>query len=341
MSIRGRLLRTGFGLAVTALLLRQIVGQVDFQYFYEALGAISSRSIMISLGFLATGYFTRIFRWWWMLRIMVPSVQINTCARPFLVSIALNNILPFRVGDVVRVFGFCKELQLPALKVLGTLMIERLLDLLVLLAMIFIGLQFLSAGRIPERIRHFSLSAVIIGLFTIMIIMCLPRMVNSIERWIASRRIMQERGWVEPFTAQLENLHISLKVIHSSATNFLVLIISSVLVWVLEAEVFATIASALAPEIPGIAAWFAMSAGTLATLLPSSPGYVGTFDYFAMLGLSLYGASSAIAAAFSFVVHLILWLPLTLIGMVLYFLPRAYPPRNDGGAKGVGKRGST
>ncbi len=59
---------------------------------------------------------------------------------------------------------------------------------------------------------------------------------------------------------------------------------------------------------------FALSTGALATLLPSSPGYVGTFDYFAILGITAYGASRAAAAAFALLVHFLLWLPPTVVG---------------------------
>jgi uncharacterized membrane protein YbhN (UPF0104 family) len=60
--------------------------------------------------------------------------------------------------------------------------------------------------------------------------------------------------------------------------------------------------------------WFAMSTATLGTMLPSTPGYVGTFDYFAMVGLEAFGAGKESAAAFSLVVHLLLWIGLTSVG---------------------------
>jgi hypothetical protein len=56
--------------------------------------------------------------------------------------------------------------------------------------------------------------------------------------------------------------------------------------------------------------------GTLATLLPSTPGYVGTFDYFTLMGLNLYGAERNLAAVFAVVVHILLWLPVTLAGAI-------------------------
>ena len=63
-----------------------------------------------------------------------------------------------------------------------------------------------------------------------------------------------------------------------------------------------------------------MATGTLATLLPSTPGYVGTFDYFAMLGLTAFGAARDVATAFALSVHAVLWAPTTIVGLVLLVL---------------------
>jgi glycosyltransferase 2 family protein len=74
--------------------------------------------------------------------------------------------------------------------------------------------------------------------------------------------------------------------------------------------------------VDSAAAGLSLGAGTLATLLPSSPGYVGTFDYFAALGLTAYGASLGAATAFALLVHLVLWVPVTVLGFALLLVGR-------------------
>jgi uncharacterized membrane protein YbhN (UPF0104 family) len=74
------------------------------------------------------------------------------------------------------------------------------------------------------------------------------------------------------------------------------------------------------------ASGLSLAAATLATLLPSSPGYVGTFDYFAALGLTAHGITPAAATAFALLVHLLLWAPVTLFGLIALIL------RGPGGA---------
>ena len=53
---------------------------------------------------------------------------------------------------------------------------------------------------------------------------------------------------------------------------------------------------------------------TLATLIPSTPGYIGTFDYFMTWAMIQLGNAPSPAAAAAFLVHTLLWLPPTIVG---------------------------
>ena len=55
----------------------------------------------------------------------------------------------------------------------------------------------------------------------------------------------------------------------------------------------------------------------MATLIPGTPGHLGTFDYFAVLGFSLYGIGRTDGASMALLIHLLLWLPVTLVGGAL------------------------
>lgn len=63
-----------------------------------------------------------------------------------------------------------------------------------------------------------------------------------------------------------------------------------------------------------LASWVALPVGTLATVIPSTPGYVGTFDYFTAQSMIAMGNSTPSSVAFAFIVHVVLWLPPTLCG---------------------------
>jgi uncharacterized membrane protein YbhN (UPF0104 family) len=58
----------------------------------------------------------------------------------------------------------------------------------------------------------------------------------------------------------------------------------------------------------------------LATTIPSAPGYIGTFDAPGIAVLTAYGVPQAVAAGYTLVLHVALWLPITLLGA--YYLAR-------------------
>ena len=82
----------------------------------------------------------------------------------------------------------------------------------------------------------------------------------------------------------------------------------------IELGVFAVIASALSGEILLSGGLYAGVLGTLATLIPSAPGHWGTFDFFAAEGFRYSGFEAEKAVAAAIVCHLVIIVPVTLIG---------------------------
>ena len=257
-----------------------------------------------------------------MLRVLDSQVTLGTCGWPFVVSIAVNNLFPFRVGDAVRVVGFRKQLRAPAMRLLGTLVIERLLDLMTLLVFFFVGLLGITDGKIPEIFIQLTSWIAAGGATVVLVVLLFSSQMERLVRWVADRPALVARGWSDPIKAHGNHFLCALLLLRSPILT-LQLIILSIVVWGFEGAVFATIAHTLSSESAAAGPWFALSTGTLATLLPSSPGYVGTFDYFAMLGLVAYGAERATAAAFAVVVHVVLWLPITVVGIIYFLKPGA------------------
>jgi glycosyltransferase 2 family protein len=106
----------------------------------------------------------------------------------------------------------------------------------------------------------------------------------------------------------------------------------SLTAWMLEGLVFVASAAALGIVHPWPAPWLALAAATISTLLPGTPGYVGTFDYFATLGLVAYGVNGNAAAAVAVLVHVLLWLPVTVTGLALLGLRARSQPTLEAGA---------
>jgi glycosyltransferase 2 family protein len=310
------------GLAISGFFLFLLSRQVDLAQLGTALSQISPGSLAVAVGFLAVGYTIRIIRWWWMLRALDPQLRLGGCAWPFLVSIAANNLLPFRAGDALRVVGFRQQLRAPPMRLLGTLVIERLLDLQILLALFFLGLAGVPEGGVPDTLIHAATWIAAAGLVAVLGVLLFSRPIEAVVHWLATRPYLAAREWSDLIKRHSGHFFDALSILRSSALT-LQLIALTCLAWLAEGAVFVTIAHAFGAESSPAAPWFALATGTLSTLLPSSPGYVGTFDYFAMLGFAAYGTERESAAAIAVAIHLVLWLPLTALGIAYLLWPNA------------------
>ena len=302
------------GLLVTATFVWLLLRGIDLRAVAASFARFPPGYLLLAVLALAAAYAVRVVRWWLMLRALEPGLPLSACVWPFLTSVAVNNALPFRAGDALRVFGFRRQLRSPPIRVLGTLVVERLLDLLTLLGFFFLGLVGLPPGAFPDR--FVTLSAWLAGgslcamLALIVLGPSLPAAVHVIADWPGIRG----RGWSEAFRRRGIALADALRLLRAPA-RLAILLGLSIVTWALEGAVFAVVGLVFDTGATPRGPWFALPTATLATLLPSSPGYVGTFDYFAMLGLIAYGAAREAAVAFALAVHAILWLPLTALGL--------------------------
>jgi glycosyltransferase 2 family protein len=315
---RGRWLRIALGWVVAALFIGLAFRRVSLGDVLAVLRSARVGPLALALAALAAGFTLRIVRWWQMLRVLEPTLPLRACVRPFLVSIAVNNTLPLRVGDVVRAVGFRSALRTSPMSVVGTLLVERLLDVVVLLGVLFAGLMALGATVIP---RPFLLAGVAVGVVAaagLGALIFAQGWLRSVAHGVVGR--VPSARWRTRLGSLADQLFDALGIVRP-ASRALALVMITVLAWALEGSAYACVAWSLAADGSPFAPWFALATGTLATMIPSSPGYVGTFDFFAVRGLTAFGMGHVVALGVALLVHLLLWLPVTIVGALYLIVP--------------------
>lgn len=100
----------------------------------------------------------------------------------------------------------------------------------------------------------------------------------------------------------------------TAAKNLVTLVFLTVVVWTIEGWIF--VCSAL--SVPALAvpeaSLVALPMGTLSTLIPSAPGFIGTFEYFIVISMTEMGNSIAAASVYALIVHGVLAFPSLLLG---------------------------
>ena len=304
-------LRLVTGCALAALFLWLILRQISFADTKHAFLGASFMWVAAALAVFAAGYSCRIRRWQIMLQADSSGLQWGNCAGPFLASFAANNVLPFRAGDVMRSFAFNQKLGTTAGVMIATLFVERLLDLLTVLLFLGAALAFFDVES--SQFARVGSAVLILGGVTILIILLFPHLFRPVARVLgrAIARIAPTFG--HKLLSEIDKSFIMLEHLAQGST-MIRLAFWSLAVWLAEGCVFWFTALALPAIDAPLAGWLALPISTLATLIPSTPGYVGTFDYFTVRAMIELGNNTEAATAYALLVHALLWLPPTLVG---------------------------
>jgi glycosyltransferase 2 family protein len=322
-----KIFRLALGLLLAIVFLWLIARQVNPDELKRAFVGTTTAWVILGLVAFFVGYVSRIERWCLMLQCDNSRLRWHHCAGPLLASFAANNVLPFRAGDVLRAFAFNRRLGVSSGVVVATLFVERLLDLLMVLLLLgatlaIFGLDvsgFAGVGSV-------ALIAIAIG---ILLLLLFPQLFAPLA--IASGELVAR---LAPKVGQklLDEINKSLVTLgHLAKVGTMVrLVIWSIAAWLAEGCVFWFAAIALSSITTPAAGWLALPVGTLATLIPSTPGYVGTFDYFTVRAMSALGNNLVASTAYALLVHVLLWLPPTLIGGLYLLL---YPTKKQNKSK--------
>ena len=305
------LLRLGLGIGLTGLFLWLALHGVD----WDQLRATFARShggwiVAASCAFLA-GYACRIARWHLLLRHENPRLRWIDCAGPLMASVAANNVLPLRAGDLLRAWGFNQRLGISATVSVTTLLLERLLDLMMMILVLGAALRGFNTD-VSSLLGMGGASLLALGV-GIAGALCFPSLYMTPIGWLMA--------WTEPWSP---TIGARLRGISNQASSLLAqaadrrtmaqLMLWSLLAWLAEGLVFWWAALALPDLTHPQIAWLALPTGTLATAIPSLPGYVGTFDYFTAQVMTRLGNPAVAATAYALLVHVLLWLPPVVVG---------------------------
>jgi uncharacterized membrane protein YbhN (UPF0104 family) len=267
------------------------------------------------LGVLAAtlaSYTLRCVRWTRMMRPAGTGFQV--CARVLMTSLAANNILPLRIGDIMRVFTYAGDLGTSPAVILSTVILEKLLDIFML------GLLFAATmGSIATHRYHVAAYASV-GISAVGLLVLLvgarwlePRLAGWFRRLPAGRLV----GKVEHLLGLALGATARLGVGGSLA-----LLGYTAVIWTCEGMIFVSALKLLGVVTDVVGPWLAVSFANLSYLIPSSPGAIGPFELAVKTSLASHGAPEGQAALFGLMLHVWLLVSITGAGGAIFLLHR-------------------
>ncbi len=228
----------------------------------------------------------------------------------------VNAALPARLGEIARAYLLARTEHVSGAYVLGTIVLEKALDSLMLLLVVLITSIFMP---FPSWVKGSSLGVSGGMVVLLAVMMVLSRWENRLPGWVM--RVVGPHSWLGRLgiMGAIQRAALSLRPLKSLRMN-LVLWGWSAGNWALMIFTNALMFWAFGLRLPWTAAPLLLAILNIGIIVPSSPGRIGIFHYLCVLTLGLYGVDAALALACGILLHAVVYVPIFLLG--IYYLWR-------------------
>jgi hypothetical protein len=249
---------------------------------------------------------------WRVLARGVAEFELGPGLRATAVGFMANNLLPLRVGELVRAWWLAREIRASGSALFGTVILERVIDLVFLLALA----PFVIGSQVGRGLLLAAAAAALAGTF-------------ALRRWPGAAVAGVQRVASRVFSPEMaERLAASVASVAAGVAalrglgDLARVVWSTTLLWAVAAVIpfWATMAS-LGIELGGLAGELRAAFTTLvavgaAVAIPSAPGFFGTYHAACVVALTPLGVSREMALAVGTLAHAVFWLGTTAFGLV-------------------------
>jgi uncharacterized membrane protein YbhN (UPF0104 family) len=289
---RRRALSFGAAAVLAAVLLYYSLRGIDWREVWRIVGGAAPGRLVLAAAIATTALLLRACRW----RILLNaegSVPVSTVFWATAAGYFGNNFLPARGGELVRTVIISSRGGLDGAYVLATALSERAADVVALVVISALVLLTLPSppGWLADAARPFA----VLGLAGALAIAILPFLGSFAHSTI--ERTPLPSTWRPRAIALVDQGLRGIRAFHD-VRRFGGFAGLTVLIWSLDAASTVTTAAALGLRIPPAVAFLLIAALGLSSALPSTPGYVGIYQFVAVLVLPPFGISRSSAIAY-------------------------------------------
>jgi glycosyltransferase 2 family protein len=250
----------------------------------------------------------RVLRWQLLLRELGPA-PLPAVAETLVVGYAVNNVLPARLGEVARAAYAKRRLGIGRARVFGSIVIERVLDLCAILGCLGGGLLLMHYGEHAARQPSFELVAlnagVIIGV-AVLIIAALR--LGHLGRLPMPPQVL---ALCQDFCAGIASLN---------RRSALLAVLLSAVIWGFEVVALTQVFAALAIKLEPGQSMLVMGIASLSTLVPTAPGYIGTYQLVFAIAMRAFGLPESAGIVAAGAVQVCLFGSVTVVGGMMLAL---------------------
>ncbi len=306
--MKKRTLITIFGLSLSIVLLYLALKGVHFHEIWATLQQTNPFLAFLPLLFIGCAVSLSSYKW---SRIAGARVPFRVTFPAMLIGMFVNNVLPARLGEVARAYMLSHKKNLSFTYSLASVALDRFFDLTGLL---LLTLLFFPRASLPHAVSEGIYIVIGVLLFCILMIILLSR--ESFANRLTARFTTIEKSLISRFAKPLLEVQENLRRINSPLSIvFLVLI--SACAWLSMSVALYCVIRALGIHSVGFRAIpFVCALLNFGISIPSSPGYVGIYQFLLVYLLSIFGVHKSEGFTISVLYHASWYIPYTVVGFL-------------------------
>ncbi len=270
----------------------------------EEFSNVDWRWVVLGMAFDVISYGVQALRWKFLLK-PFGKIHLARSIRAVYAGLFANLIFPLRPGEVLRSYVLSSSEEIPLGRVLGSVGVERFVDLVIATACLGVVSLFVDLPRRFERIAD------TLGIVTLVLLAIVVALVLYLELKLG-REPQPEPGETKipsKLLAILVDLHAM-----GTAPSFYTAVLTSLLMPFCQVLGLWAVMRAYSLHLSFLAAVVVLLVINLGVSLPNAPANVGAYQLFCVLGLSVFDVNSTTATGFSVFAFLALTFPLAFLG---------------------------
>lgn len=321
--MNANLLRMTIGVVTSAAALFILARGIDMPLLLNALSTMNPLYLLPALLSTFVSYYFRAVRW----RLILEPVRALPTPPLFsatIVGYMANNILPARLGELVRAHMLARREGIATSQVLATLVVDRLWDGFTVLLILVVTLVTMKLPAGMESVQRsmarggYLVAALYVA--ALLVLMVMKRHADGISRIVgrAGSRLPGRAG--ERCVALMESFVSGLS--GGSPTQMFRTFAVSCVVWVFALWPVDLILRSFGLVLPIPASMLILVFLVFAVMIPAAPGYLGTFHLACVYGLKAFRVENESAMSIAIVLHAINFLPVIIAGAAVLLLTR-------------------
>ncbi len=220
----------------------------------------------------------------------------------------LNNFLPLRAGEIARAFLLDKSHRIGKLKIFSTIIVERLVEGLSLVVVFAVAVLFMPSA--PQELANMvAIAAALFGAAFIAFLYS-SKTRPFLQKALAKSDFLRQKAL--PF---LDDLFTGAAAIKKGVKENLVIWGASLALWGINFILYYFVAQSLGIKAGVFELAAILAVSTLSTIIPSAPGYIGTFEAGFIVAFAAFGLGTQDAVAMAVIIHLLFFAATTLLGL--------------------------